>query len=151
MTRSALLLAAASALALSSASPAAEFGTAEEAEAMLLRAVAAIEADKDAALAAFTEGAEGFKDRDLYVFCVDPETGLLTAHGANAALVGQAVPELRNRAGENVEDQIIAVAVEGELGEVEYLWPRPGETEPVDKVSYVTRVEDQVCGVGYYN
>jgi hypothetical protein len=30
------------------------------------------------------------------------------------------------------------------------MWPRPGATEPVQKVSYVTKVGDQVCAVGYY-
>jgi hypothetical protein len=30
------------------------------------------------------------------------------------------------------------------------MWPRPGEDEPVQKVAYVTKVDDQVCGVGYY-
>ena len=38
-----------------------------------------------------------------------------------------------------------------ELAEVDYFWPRPGaDTTPVQKVSYVTKVADQVCGVGYY-
>ena len=50
-------------------------GTAEEAKAMLERAVAAIETDEAAALAAFTAGDEGFKDRDLYVFCGDAADG----------------------------------------------------------------------------
>jgi hypothetical protein len=30
------------------------------------------------------------------------------------------------------------------------MWPRPGETEPIQKSSYVTRVDDLVCAVGYY-
>jgi hypothetical protein len=30
------------------------------------------------------------------------------------------------------------------------VWPRPGETEAVPKASYVTKVDDQICGVGYY-
>jgi hypothetical protein len=30
------------------------------------------------------------------------------------------------------------------------MWPKPGQTEPAPKESYVTRVGDQVCGVGYY-
>lgn len=84
------------------------------------------------------------------MFCVDPESGLMTAHGGNAALIGQDFPELTNRAGERVEDQIVAFADEDGIGEVAYLWPRPGETEDIDKVTYVTRVDDQVCGVGHY-
>jgi hypothetical protein len=30
------------------------------------------------------------------------------------------------------------------------MWPRPGQTDPVQKVVYVTKVGDQVCAVGYY-
>jgi hypothetical protein len=37
------------------------------------------------------------------------------------------------------------------VNEVSYSFPRPGTTAPAPKLSYVTRVADQVCGVGYYN
>ena len=30
------------------------------------------------------------------------------------------------------------------------MFPRPGETEPAQKVSFVTKVGDIYCGVGYY-
>jgi hypothetical protein len=30
------------------------------------------------------------------------------------------------------------------------MWPRPGTTDPVQKISYVTKIGDQVCAVGYY-
>jgi hypothetical protein len=30
------------------------------------------------------------------------------------------------------------------------VWPKPGSTEPVEKGTYVTKVGDQICGVGYY-
>ena len=50
---------------------ASEFGTAEEAKAMLERAVAAVKEDKAKALEMFNKGEDGFKDRDLYVWC-DP-------------------------------------------------------------------------------
>ena len=36
------------------------------------------------------------------------------------------------------------------MNEVSYAFPRPGSTTPAPKVSYVTRVGDQICGVGYY-
>jgi hypothetical protein len=43
------------------------------------------------------------------------------------------------------------VAAEGKLDEVGYMWPRPdADTTPVQKVSFVTKVADQVCGVSYY-
>ena len=44
-------------------------GTAQEARAMLDKAVAAAKADRDVALAMFNKGEGGFRDRDLYPFC----------------------------------------------------------------------------------
>jgi signal transduction histidine kinase len=124
-------------------------GTAEEAKAMLERAVAAIEADKTAALAAFTAGTDGFRDHDLYVAC-NASDGTVTAHGADPAWVGRSIYEVIDVAGKKVGEEIQAVAAKEEINTVEYLWPRPGGTEAVPKVSYVTKVADQVCVVGYY-
>jgi hypothetical protein len=47
-------------------------------------------------------------------------------------------------------DNNFKAAVDGKITSVSYMFPRPGETEPVAKVSYVTGVGDQGCGVGYY-
>ena len=58
---------------------AAEFGTAEEAKAMLERAVAAVKEDKAKALDMFNNGEDGFKDRDLYVWCANASDGIVTA------------------------------------------------------------------------
>ena len=70
------------ALAFFTASPVltAQFGTADEAKAMLERAVAAVKEDKAKALDMFNKGEGGFKDRDLYVFCANTSDGILTAH-----------------------------------------------------------------------
>ena len=46
--------------------------------------------------------------------------------------------------------EMYQVAEEAKIKEVSSVWPKPGGTEPVEKVSYVTKVGDQVCGVGYY-
>jgi signal transduction histidine kinase len=129
---------------------AAEGGTAEEAKAMLEQAVAAVEADKEAALAAFTAGTEGFRDRDLYVACNSAADGTVTAHGADPSMVGRNIYELTDAAGKKFGEEIQAVATEDQFNTVEYVWPRPGETEPVPKTTSVTKVADQVCVVGYY-
>ena len=125
-------------------------GTPEEAKAMLERAVAALKADQPAALKAFTAGTEGFKDRDLYVFCGDAADGLITAHGANSALIGQSMRDIKDKAGKAIGKEFYAVATEGKLNVVEYVWPRPGETEPSPKASYITKMGNQICGAGYY-
>lgn len=126
-----------------------DVGTAEEAQAMLEAAVAALEADEAAALAAFTAGEPPFRDRDLYVFCAGGD-GVLTAHGADSALIGEDMRALVDANGFAFGEAFFATAVEAEYRTVEYYWPRPGETEPAAKVSYVTRAGDQMCGVGYY-
>ena len=58
--------------------------------------------------------------------------------------------DLKDEAGKPVGEEFYAVATEGELSVVEYVWPRPGETEPLPKTAYITKVGNQICGVGYY-
>jgi signal transduction histidine kinase len=137
----------ASLFALAGAASAAEFGTAAEAKAMLDKAVAAVKADKAKALADFNAGQGGFKDRDLYPFCAGAADGNFSAH---PALLGKSMKELKDKTGKAMGEEMLKVAAEGKVAEVSYMWPRPGAADPVQKVSYVTKVGDQVCGVGYY-
>ena len=123
-----------------------EYGTASEAKAMLDKAVAAVKADKAKALGAFASGQGGFKDRDLYPFCGGPD-GNFTAH---PTLVGKSMKDLKDKTGKALGAEMYQVAKEGAVSEVAYMWPRPGATDPVQKVSFVTKVGDQVCAVGYY-
>ena len=124
----------------------AQYGTAAEAKAMLEKAVGALKANKAKALAEFTKGEGGFKDRDLYPFCGGPD-GNFTAH---PSLTGKSLKDLKDKAGKPLGAEMYKVATEGKISEVSYMWPRPGQTEPVQKVSYVTKAGDQVCAVGYY-
>ncbi len=124
----------------------AQYGTAAEAKAMLEKAVGALKANKAKALAEFTKGEGGFKDRDLYPFCGGPD-GNFTAH---PSLTGKSLKDLKDKAGKPLGAEMYQVAQEGKISEVSYMWPRPGQTEPVQKVSYVTKAGDQVCAVGYY-
>jgi signal transduction histidine kinase len=119
---------------------------AAEAKAMLEKAVGEIRKDKFAALAKFNKGEGGFKDRDLYPFCAGPD-GIVTAHPTQ---VGKDIKEVKDNKGKAFGQEMLKVAEEGKITEVSYMWPQPGGTEPVQKVSYVTKVGDQVCGVGYY-
>ena len=65
--------------------------SAADAKAMLERAVAAVKADEPKALAAFSQGADGFKDRDLYVFCA-PNDGKVDAH-VDPAQIGRNIKD----------------------------------------------------------
>ena len=133
-------------LALATTALAADFGTSAEAKAMLEKAVVALKANQATALSMFTKGEGGFKDRDLYPFCGGPD-GMFTAH---PSLVGKSLKDLKDKSGKPLGEEIYKTAQQGKIGEVSYMWPRPGTTEPVQKVSYVTKVGDQVCAVGYY-
>jgi len=127
-------------------------GTAAEAKAMLERAVAAIKANEATALAEFNDKTDKqFHDRDLYVFCTNMADGKFTAH-PNPALMGTDARALKLKDdpfGQRVFDAIKNSAP-GSVVTVQYSYPRPGTTEPVPKESFVTRIGDQGCGVGYY-
>jgi hypothetical protein len=84
-------------------------GTREEAQAMLERALAALKEDQAAALASFTAGAPGFKDGDLYVFCVTPE-GVVTANGGHPDHIGLNTKDEIDATGKNIGNAILAAA-----------------------------------------
>ena len=127
-------------------------GTAAEAKAMFDRAIAALKANEAAALAAFNDkNNKDYHDRDLYVFCYNMTDGKFTAH-ANPALMGTDVRALKvgdDSLGQRIFDTI-KNAAEGAVSTVDYKFPKPGTTEPVAKQSYVTRIGNEGCGVGYY-
>src|SRR5580693_6279587 len=105
-------------------------GTADEAKAMLMKAIAAVKADKAKALDMFNKGEGGFRDRDLYVFCVNASDGTIVALGN---------PKLKEalgidvRAGQNSTGTAFGVEVyaamqkpEGQITEVSYVSATPG-------------------------
>jgi signal transduction histidine kinase len=123
-------------------------GTAAEAKAMLEKAVAAVKADKAKAIEMFKAGTGGFKDRDLYVFCFNSGDGIINA--APPAVMGKDVRTLKDKSGKDYGKEIYDSAKEGTFTEVSYMFPKPGTDVPVPKRSFVTKVADQTCGVGYY-
>jgi hypothetical protein len=125
----------------------AEFGTQEEAKAMLEKAVAAVKENKEKALEMFNKGEGGFKDRDLYVFCANASDGVLTAH---PYLKGEHLQDIVGKKGFPLGKEIMATATEGQIKEVSYWWPRPGTEKPLEKHTFYTQVAGQNCGVGYY-
>jgi signal transduction histidine kinase len=72
----------------------------------------------------------------------------MTAH---PTLMGKKMQDIVDKNGKKLGEEMRTVASEGKFTEVSYMWPRPGtDTTPVQKVSFVTKVGDQICGVGYY-
>ncbi len=128
---------------------AAQYGTAEEAKAMLDRAVAAVKQDKAKALDMFDKGGGGFADRDLYVFCANASDGIVTAH-PYVPQKGKLLEDIEGKHGAAFGKEIMQKATEGTIKEVTYWWPRPGSDKPLEKTTFYTKAGDQICGVGYY-
>ena len=126
---------------------AAQFGSAEEAKAMLNKAVAAVQQDKANALDMFNKGEGGFRDRDLYVFCANASDGIVTAH---PTMKGKQLRDILGKKGFPLGQEMMQKATEGTIKEVTYWWPRPGSDKPLEKTSFYTKIGDQICGVGYY-
>ena len=154
-----LVVAAASAavIALSPAAFAQQTrGTADEAKAMLMRAVAAVKADKAKALDMFNKGEGGFRDRDLYVFCANVSDGTIVAIGnpnLKQALGKTYAPVRTLRASAFGAEMYAAIQKpEGQITEVSYMSAKPGADDTLlAKESFVARADaDLGCGVGYY-
>src|SRR5271170_2671825 len=131
-------------------------GAADEAKAMLMKAVAAVKADETKALEMFNKGEGGFRDRDLYVFCMNVSDGTLVATG-NPNLkeaLGTDIRAAQNSTGKAFGAEIYAAIhkPEGQITEVSYEAPKPGAADTLaTKVSLVARADNDLgCGVGYY-
>ena len=110
--------------------------------------LSAVKEDKAKALDMFNKGEDGFKDRDLYVFCSNAEDGIVTAHPYGNK--GKQLREIFGRKGYPLGQEMMEKATEGEIKEVTYWWLRPGSDKPLKKTSFYTKVNDQICVVGYY-
>jgi len=154
-----LMIAAAPAavIALSPAASAQQTGgTAAEARAMLMKALAAVKADETKALEMFNTGEGGFRDRDLYVFCVNVTDGTIVATG-NPNLkqaLGTDIRAAQNSTGKAFGAEIYAAIQkpEGQITEVIFIAPKPGADDTLaPKVNLLARADaDLGCGVGYY-
>jgi hypothetical protein len=149
-----LLLGGIALLVLPSAAFSESSGTADEAKAMLIKAIAAVKTDRDVAIAQFLKGEAGFKDRDLYVFCSRLSDGAGLA-GPISILAGMDVRTLKDPNGNPFGQEIYEASVNHPEGTItlihDYLIPKPGTLSPaVPKAAWVTRVGDLSCGVGYY-
>ena len=125
-----------------------DFGTKDEAENMLERAVNILKLDRSLALELFAEGKGGFNYKDLYPFCYHITSGTMYSHPTFTGLSREkSISE-----GVNVADLIIKNASEGKVNEVNIKIARltTGDKKVYDKTLLVTKVEDLACTVGFY-
>jgi hypothetical protein len=129
-----------------------QLATADQARAMLDRAVSALKSNESSALSEFNDpNNKQFHDRDLYVFCYNLSDGKITAYESPALLnidirtLALKDDPIGQRAFEAVQN-----SPEGSAITIDYNFPKPGTTEPVPKQTLETRIGNQGCGVTYY-
>ena len=124
-------------------------GTADEALALVQRAVAyRRQTSREAFVRGLTDPQQGFHDRDMYIFALD-RAGHYVAFGGNPAKVGTLVQDIPGIDGQGLLEAIVAQA-EREPGWVEYDITNPATGTVQTKMSYVLQVDDLYVGCGVY-
>jgi hypothetical protein len=124
-------------------------GTAEEAMALVDKALAhRRQVSRDAYVRDLTDPARGFHDRDMYVFALDA-AGVYRAFGGKPEKVGSRVQDIAGVDGNALLAAIVAQAETGP-GWVEYDIVNPASGAVQAKMSYVVKVDDLYVGCGVY-
>ena len=83
-----------------------------------------------------------WRNGDYYVFVTNADTHVTVCHPANPELVGRNEYDLQDVNGKYFVREMLDVApLPASGGWVEYMWPRPGQTTPARKTTYVIRVK----------
>ena len=125
-------------------------GSAEEAQAMVARAIAYYdEVGADAAIARFNnDPAPDFLDRDLYVFVYGLGDAIV-AHAVDSSLLGRTFASFIDVDGKRFGDEMRATA-SADGAWVDYKWMNPATGEVEQKSSWVVLHDDHLFGVGVY-
>lgn len=124
--------------------------TAEQAKALLNRAVAHLKQAGDAAYRDFNNRNGEFFIDDEYVFAIGLEDGKYRASGGSPNLVGVDVRQVNDAAGKPLFREMIDLARKQGSGTVEYVWRNPVTNAVEKKHTLIQRVDDVLLGVGYY-
>lgn len=144
-----LALVAILAIALSGhASAEGTHGTAEEAKALVARAIAAFDERGEAAFAEITAPSAAFRDRDLYVFVIGPDHKTV-AHGGFADRVGRDVREEHDVDGKAFGAAFVEQAT-AEGAWVDYKFDDPQSGKLLQKSSWVVLHAGHIFGCGIY-
>jgi signal transduction histidine kinase len=140
-------------LGLGTAVHAADRGTADEAKALVKKAVAYLNANgREKAFVEFNNTGGQFVSKDLYVFVYSVNgDGINLAHGANPKMVGKNLLELKDGDGVFIVKEFIKTAnSKAGSGWVDYQWPHPVTKAMEAKSTYVEKVGDLLIGCGIY-
>jgi len=127
-----------------------EFGTREEAKAMVKRVQDKFKRDgAEATFKAITGKSKAFHDRDLYPFVYDLN-GVNVAHGTKPELVGKNLIDFKDQNGKFLIREMIERVNDAGGGWVNYRWTSPSTNNIEDKSAYVEKMGQYFVGVGVY-
>ncbi len=127
-------------------------GTAAEAKTLAEKGIAHIKAvGVDKAFEDFTAKDGKWQDKDLYIFVIKYD-GTMMAHGANKALVGKPMLEMKDANGVPFTAEMAKLAKTKGTGWVDYMWPNPLTKKTEQKSSYAIAIPNYegFLGVGIY-
>lgn len=125
-------------------------GTADEAQALVKKAVALYKSvGRDKALATFSDPNGGFFPKDLFVFVQDLK-GIMILHTKNPGFNGKDLSGLKDTDGKMFVAEMAKMAAEKGSGWVDYKFVNPAIKKIEPKASYVERVDDIFIGCGIY-
>lgn len=130
----------------------ADNATPDEARKLVDEAIAHVKAaGPDKAFADFSTPGGKWQDRDLYLFCYRFD-GTNVCHGANKALIGKNLLELKTADGQQLIKNMAELVKAKGSGWVEYKWPHPQTKQIEDKKAFVKAIPgfDGFLGAGVY-
>ncbi|MCV6638385.1 cache domain-containing protein [Candidatus Albibeggiatoa sp. nov. NOAA] len=80
--------------------------------------------------------------KDTYVFVYDCDADKALAH-PTLAVEGKTIMGIKDKAGKELFVALCEAGKQANGGWVSYMWPKKGETDPSQKVSYALQVEGQ--------
>lgn len=137
-------------VSLSPACLAAEKGNADDATALVKKAVAYLKKNgREKGLAEFSDPKGAFIDRDLYIFVIDQKARML-AHGTLPKIIGKDVMEMKDADGNFLFKTMLELSNAKGGGWVHYKWPNPVTKAIEEKSTYLEKSGELVVGCGIY-
>jgi len=117
-------------------------------------AAALLEAEGAVSYPKFRGGDSEFIYAGTYIWINDLD-GVMLMHPIKPKLEGKTLLNIKDKNGKRFFVAFIDVAKDKNSGWVDYLWPKPGEKKPSQKISYVKKVtidgKDALVGSGIYD
>ena len=107
---------------------------------MVENAVAQVEKQGEAAYPLFRDPTGPYRVKDAYIFVEDPN-GIQLVNPAFRNGEGRNMLDLRDTEGKLLNREMLKVARTRGSGWVDYMWPKPGESVPTQKSSYVKKAK----------